>query len=334
MSLVNESLKESHLIIYLIKNSENERLQNLNKSLLLVEKMSKTVVKETESHKKFNKLFIDLCHMAVLSLTDIENAVYEHLHPGLSASDADIDDIQEISEKTLIHYIAKYVSIGSKIGAQYMEAVGGSSIKMNMRKKVESKPIKESSSRKLEVSGEVGSNSSRYASTRKQSFSFNGNIGYLREKNCTLSSSHELQQLIHPWTIPPPDTSFILRATTEKAKRAPVLGQPPTVIDICLTNDPCLGLQRWESRETALNNSLGIHHNLASHVRKRRRTSPSRLRTGSLAEEFSVSTGSERISSLHDSFFPSQNVGSNMEIAPSLMRSIVHCGVSYLDLPL
>lgn len=438
MALHLESLKESNLIVYLIKTSNNDRVRNIRNFLTPVERTAKIVVKETESHRKFNRMFSDLCMVAVTALSDIEDVLYEHTHPGSSAADADINEIEEISEKRLIADLSRYAATGSKLGAAYMENLGAISIKSTARKKRErvsqeirsvkkkNKPTKEKSSNIMtEGLGSLDDLIQNNVSVQYSRSHGVMKVADLSREDFRLGSLQELQVSVNPWLISAPETGQIPRTTVEREKKqgwSQMAGSAPPILDICLTSDPSLFMQKWESREYALNASssraLGglPTSSSASHARKRRRPSPpssmsllypngaavvpptitssssnepapgpgtggeARMTvdkgqqqaisadgvisedthdtppplgmnagrhhpppstsTGSLSLPLPPSTGSasrklgggDGVRTV-SSFFPSLQNPHTAEVAPPIMRSIVHCGVAHLDLP-
>lgn len=327
MSDTPKYLPESDIILA-IKSSENDRLKSIARKIVSVQRYAKGVEKETQSHKNLNIMFQDLCRMASLSLTEIEDAVFEWTHPGLVASQAEENIIEEIGEKKLIRALAKHVVIGSKIGSQYMESVGARGLpppRKRERASLVLKPSQKSGQKNTEGDQKEYENKITKRKICNSFCSSPEHIEMLRNDKLLLSYIPELHFLLHPWGLVPPDTTAIPRFSIEREKKQNTAPLP--IMDISLGSDPVTFLQRWEAREAALNGSLSSFRASSHHLRKRRRSSPSRGQT----------PDSETISAQRSStpFFPSLSYTAiHAEAPPSVMRCIVHCGVSFLDLPL
>eukprot|EP00796_Vickermania_ingenoplastis_P003794 gene3794-2684_t len=230
-------------IIDVIKNSQNKQLQRIWGLFHGVETAAKTVVKDTDSQRKFNRMFTDLCKVAVLSLSEVEDAVYEITNPGMLACNAGVDDIMEIGERELIHSIAKHVSIGSRLGAQYMENVGMNAVKVNLRRRKERAPQKgkKTHSKQSPDSKPVGSLSDFPGasdlmraggldpSVHFVGISENDAVAFgiadssevmgrhLSQEDILLSSVQELKHLLQPWSISAPDTGFVPRCMSTRS---------------------------------------------------------------------------------------------------------------------
>lgn len=328
-----ESLRELNPIVYVIKTTENERLKSLRSLLEGVEKSAAVVVKGTESQRRFNKSFLILCESAVLSLSDIEDAVFEVKHPGMVASEVDVNDIDELSKKTLIHDISKHVSVGSKLTMQYMEHVGLSAIKSTTinrnRNKEEPKQGKRAKIIKRETSSDVlTSNSEPFVGVNNTTPSqglAKPTVEAPKISNL-LSTIPELEPLLLPWKILLPNVTPIPRVTVDR-EREKVRKQNtsvPSVFDVCSSPDASSLLQLWEQREQILNSKLV--QSQAFQCRKRRRLSPHKEvpSSGSELEASEVTSAS---------LFPVPGYQQSCKASPFLMLSIVHCGVSFIDLP-
>lgn len=328
MEDVLKPVSDESEIISAIKLSENVRLKSIAKKIVSIQRYAKGVEKETQSHKNLNIMFQDLCRMAVLSLTEIEDAVFEWTHPGKVASQTEENFIEEIGEKKLIRDLAKYVMFGSRIGFQYMENIGARGLPPPRRRDRISQALKQSQkggSRKDDGEHKEHDGKNTKKKLLNSFCASHENIEMLRKEKFLLSSVSELHVLLHPWGLVPPDTTAIPRFTIEREKKQS--STPLPTMDICLSSDPVVFLQRWEAREAAVNGSLSFPRTSTHHSRKRRRSSPPRCHT----------PDKEGITTQENStpFFPSLSCTAlNTEVPPSVMRSIVHCGVSYLDLPL
>lgn len=319
--------REDSEIISAIKSSENERLKSIAKKIVAVQRYAKGVEKDAESQKDLNRMFQDLCRMAALSLTEIEDALFEWTHPGQVASEVEMCLIEEIGEKKLVRDLAQHIVIGSKIGSQYMENVGARGLPPIIKHE-----------RGIPMKKELKKNNSRWIKEEQKGYdskkgknifeflcSSNENIDILRDERFLLSSIPEFRALLHPWGLVPPDTTAIPRFTMERERKQSC--SPLPIMDICLSRDPVLFLQRWEARESALNKSVFSSRASTHHLRKRRRSPSCRYQT---PDDDTISSQAST-----SYFFPSLSRNTfRIEVPASLMRCVVHCGVSHLDLPL
>lgn len=327
MAEVLKLSREDSEIISAIKSSENERLKSIAKKIVSVQRYAKGVEKDAESQKDLNRMFQDLCRMAALSLTEIEDALFEWTHPGQVASECELCMIEEIGEKKLVRDLAQHIVVGSKIGSQYMENVGARGLPPII-KHDRGIPIRKELKKNNSKNGkdeQKGYDSKKAKSVFELLCFSNENIDILRDERFLLSSIPEFRALLHPWGLVPPDTTAIPRFTMERERKQS--SSPLPVMDICLSRDPVLFLQRWEAREAALNRSVFSPRTSTHHLRKRRRSPSCKSHT----------PDNDTINSQGNTshFFPSLSRNTFcVEVPPSLMRCVVHCGVSHLDLPL
>ncbi|KAG5477196.1 hypothetical protein LSCM4_04413 [Leishmania orientalis] len=88
-----------------------------------------TVVRGTESQRKFTSLYTEFCVSAVRSLASVEDAVYELTHPGCRAADAADCDVEGIADADFIKQVAAYVATHtSALSVAYLEHVGQSAL--------------------------------------------------------------------------------------------------------------------------------------------------------------------------------------------------------------
>ncbi|KAG5476935.1 hypothetical protein LSCM1_05268 [Leishmania martiniquensis] len=110
-------------------SSSSTQLSVVHHLLKSVLSAASTVVRGTESQRKFTSLYTEFCISAVRSLASVEDAVYELTHPGCRAADAADCDIEGIADADFIKQVAAYVATHtSALSVAYLEHVGQSAL--------------------------------------------------------------------------------------------------------------------------------------------------------------------------------------------------------------
>ncbi|CCW63421.1 unnamed protein product [Phytomonas sp. EM1] len=121
--------KDKYELVYALVSSmgvsQHSRLSSIYQLLSSVVQSARTVVKGTDSQRRFSACFSELCRGALMGLSDLEDSVFELRNPGKNASDATDDEVMGISEVALVKELSAYVaSHTSALTAQYLERVG------------------------------------------------------------------------------------------------------------------------------------------------------------------------------------------------------------------
>ena len=112
------------IIHAILHNRGNPRLDSVQRLLLNVMSGAATVVRGTDSQRRFTSTYTEFCLNAVRCMADLEEAVFEHTHPGRRAADAAEDEIAGIAEDVFLKQVAAYVSTHTKsLGLAYLEHV-------------------------------------------------------------------------------------------------------------------------------------------------------------------------------------------------------------------
>jgi hypothetical protein len=120
-----EMASDDSAVIQAILNSRgNPRLDTVQRLLKNVVSGAATVVRGTDSQRRFTSTYTEFCMSAVRCVADLEDAVFEHTHPGRHAADAADDEVSGIAEDALLKQVAAYVSKHTKsLGLAYLEHV-------------------------------------------------------------------------------------------------------------------------------------------------------------------------------------------------------------------
>ncbi|KAK7200385.1 hypothetical protein NESM_000092600 [Novymonas esmeraldas] len=101
-------------------------IQRLLKSVVAA---AGSVVRGTDSQRRFTSLYTEFCMSAVRSLADVEDAVYELTHPGCRAADAVDSDVHGINDADFLKQVAAYVATHTTtLSVAYLEHVGLSAL--------------------------------------------------------------------------------------------------------------------------------------------------------------------------------------------------------------
>ncbi|CCW70887.1 unnamed protein product [Phytomonas sp. Hart1] len=121
--------KDKYELVHALVSSagmpHHNRLSSIYELLCSVVHSARTVVKGTDSQRRFSACFSELCRGALMGLADLEDSVFELRNPGRTASDAIDDEIMGINEVVLIKELSAYVASHTPgLTAQYLEHVG------------------------------------------------------------------------------------------------------------------------------------------------------------------------------------------------------------------
>ncbi|KPA79481.1 hypothetical protein ABB37_05313 [Leptomonas pyrrhocoris] len=112
------------IIEAILSNLSNPRLDSVQRLLKNVVSGAATVVRGTDSQRRFTSTYTEFCRSALRCMADVEDAVFEHLHPGRRAVDAGDDEISGIAEDFFLKQVAAYVSTHTRsLGRAYLEHV-------------------------------------------------------------------------------------------------------------------------------------------------------------------------------------------------------------------
>lgn len=130
------SAKESSFpFIDAISNAKaTNRLAVLQRMLKSTVAAARSVVRGTESQRRFTTLFTEFCGNAVRCMADIEDAVYEYNNPGCRAADAPEEAVTGIAEPVFLRQLAAYMaSHTAALGTAYLEHVGRSALQKQIQ---------------------------------------------------------------------------------------------------------------------------------------------------------------------------------------------------------
>ncbi|KPI87325.1 hypothetical protein ABL78_3608 [Leptomonas seymouri] len=126
------------IIQAIINNRSNSRLDSVQRLLKNVVSGAASVVRGTDSQRRFTSTYTEFCLSAMRCMADLEDAVFEYTHPGRRAADARDDEIDGIAEDVFLKQVAAYVSTHTKsLGLAYLEhvALGALEKQQNQRKR-------------------------------------------------------------------------------------------------------------------------------------------------------------------------------------------------------
>ncbi|RNF18687.1 uncharacterized protein Tco025E_04383 [Trypanosoma conorhini] len=336
-------------LIRAIQESTSHKLASINALLQTVVQAAKTVVKGTDSQRRFNAQFSEFCRASLVGIADLEEAVYtlEKADGIVDNESRDDQGVKGIRTTDFVKEIAVFIaSQTNALGAQYLEHVGMSAVtaaaKMQQQRtttetKRGTKRGRVDSSRQRDVDCRSSPRKRLGASpsllpmweTEAPSLSLppnksgrgTGGATDSHHGDAKLSGIPELSTWLQPWNLPLPNAHGIAldRVTTERPK--PLVASEESckhpvgvsVFDICTALTTADVLSRWEARECSLSDAVS-RPSLSNPV-------PTETVLPHTADE------DRRM------FFPKSNLGACAWVPTQVMVDLVHYGISSLGMP-
>ncbi|CBH16953.1 hypothetical protein, conserved [Trypanosoma brucei gambiense DAL972] len=338
-----KSLGDTCRLVRALQGSTDPRLVSINSLLEGVVKSAQSLVKGTDSQKRFNMEFAEFCGVALMGLPDLEDAV-DDLRVQENCANAavnDQDDFDGISPAIFMREIIGYVvSRNTNVGAQYLEHIGRSAmakfagqessevtpkrLKSGMNDERHVQSVARKKQRTRPVAGKMGrapaDDKSGVAATGRV-FGVDGDEPKQRYKQSRPKGPPMLSRWVKPWTLLNQRVQGIIleHASNENTRRPPVCNYPPgkrsniTPFDICTAPSGPEMLNLWHARESMTSSSVG-------------HCDPVGVAFDETALDHD-SKGSE------PSFFPSGDKKVCAFVSSELMANLVRYGVSSLEAP-
>ncbi|ESL05857.1 hypothetical protein TRSC58_06479 [Trypanosoma rangeli SC58] len=336
-------------VIRAIQDSTSHKLASINALLQTVVQSAKTVVKGTESQRRFNAQFSEFCRASLVGIADLEDAVYAlEKSDGLIKNEShDEQGVKGIRVADFVREMANFIaSQTSVLGAQYLEHVGMSAVtaaaktpqqkstaetkRVTKRGRVDSTRQREMDS-KSSFRRRLGTSPSLHSTweTDMPSLSLppnkcgrgRGGTKDSYHETTKLSDIQELSIWLQPWNLPLPSAHGVAldRVTTERSKPLAATEDSSkhpdgiSVFDICTALTTAEVLSLWETRESLL--SAGVDRtSLSSPVPTETVFPPTTEEDGPM-------------------FFPKSNLTTRAWVPTQVMLDLVHYGISSLGMP-
>ncbi|KEG14200.1 hypothetical protein DQ04_00581180 [Trypanosoma grayi] len=328
-------------VIRALQASKNNKLASINLLLQGVVRSACTVVKGTDSQRRFNAQFSEFCRAALVGIAELEDAVYElEKTEGLTGNDE--NGVQCIGVADFVKEMATFIaSQTNALGVQYLEHVGMSALSTAAKPQQKPTETKRGAKRgRVEDTKQWASD--RRSPQRKRtgtspplgpnweldappplhnSGSCRGGRG-AHHGAAKLTSIPTLSTWLQPWTLPLPNAHGIVldRVTTERPKQSSGTAEEPTrlhdevsVFDICTAPTPAEVLRLWEARESLL--------------------SPGVDRGSSLGAVACATVPPHAKEEGKPMFFPKSDLGLRASVPTHVLVDLVHCGISSLEMP-
>lgn len=110
------------------------RLLKIHRLLTSIATAARTVVKGTDSQRRFSAEFGQFCRIALVGLADLEDAVFERRNPGRRAVEAADAEVMGIGEMDFMKEVAGFLASQTQaLTAQYLEHVATSAVSKHIK---------------------------------------------------------------------------------------------------------------------------------------------------------------------------------------------------------